>query len=172
MEIVTYVLEGALEHRDSLGTGSVIRAGDVQRMTAGTGVRHSEFNASSTEPVHFLQIWILPERRALPPGYEQKHFADAAKRGRLRLIGAPDGGDGVLTIHQDVSLHAGVLDAGERATLPLTAGRHAWVQVARGAVMLDGQRLGEGDGAAVTGERELTIIGDKAGGEVLVFDLA
>src|SRR5881394_1763939 len=121
MEIVSYVLEGALEHRDSLGTGSVIRAGDVQRMTAGTGVRHSEFNASSTEPVHFLQIWIVPERRALPAGYEQKHFDAAQKRGRLRLIGARDGDDGAITIHQDVSLHAGVLDADERATLPLAA---------------------------------------------------
>jgi hypothetical protein len=173
MEIVTYVLQGALEHRDSLGTGSVIRAGDVQRMSAGTGVRHSELNASPAESVHFLQIWILPERRGLPPGYQQKHFADAEKQGHLRLIGSRDGAGGkALTIHQDVALHAGLLNAGEQATLPLAPGRHAWVQVARGAVTVGDQRLGEGDGAAITGERELVIAGDKGGGEVLVFDLA
>ena len=163
MEILSYVLEGALEHRDSLGTGSVIRPGDVQRMSAGTGVRHSEFNASATEPVHFLQIWIEPARAGIAPGYEQKTFDADSKRGRLKLVGSRDGRDGSVTIHRDVDLYA---------TLPLAPGRHAWVQVARGAVTVGDQRLGEGDGAAITGERELVIAGDRGGGEVLVFDLA
>ena len=179
MEIVTYVLDGALEHRDSLGTGSVIRPGDVQRMSAGTGVRHSEMNASPVDPVHFLQIWLYPERRGRAPGYEQKQFPAAEKRGRLRLCASRDGRDGSITIHQDVSLYAGLLGPGESATVTLAPGRSAWVQVAHGAVTLDGRRLGEGDGAAVTDERTLTLAGtgpsegpDQMMSEVLVFDLA
>jgi redox-sensitive bicupin YhaK (pirin superfamily) len=172
MEIVSYVLEGALEHRDSLGTGSVIRPGDVQRMSAGTGVRHSEFNASPTEPVHFLQIWLLPERRGLPAGYEQKTFAEDQRRGRLCLVGSRDGRDGSVTIHQDVNLYAGTLGEGQTASLALAPGRHAWVHVARGTVALGAQSMAEGDGAAVTGQQTLALSGRGAGGEVLVFDLA
>jgi redox-sensitive bicupin YhaK (pirin superfamily) len=171
MEIVTYVLEGALEHRDSLGTGSVIRPGDVQRMSAGTGVRHSEINASRDEPVHFLQMWLLPERRGLAPGYEQKQLPAAEKRGRLRLAASGDGRDGSVTLHQDVSLFAGLFEPGESATLALAPGRAAWVQVARGAVLLNGQRLAEGDGAAVVDEPALSIAGADTSAEVLVFDL-
>jgi redox-sensitive bicupin YhaK (pirin superfamily) len=170
MEIVSYVLEGALEHKDSIGTGSVIRPGDLQRMTAGTGVRHSEFNASRTEPVHFLQIWILPDRRGRAPGYEQKTFPEAERRGRLRLVGSADGRDGSVELHQDVSLHAGTLDEGQRAELALAPGRHAWVHVARGGMTINGTRLSEGDGAALSDERAIAIEGH--GGEVLVFDLA
>jgi quercetin 2,3-dioxygenase len=177
MEILSYVLSGALEHKDSLGTGSVIRPGDVQRMSAGTGVRHSEWNASSSEPVRFLQIWLIPERRGLPAGYEQKTFGEADRRGRLRLVGSRDGADGSVTIHQDVRLYAGLLAAGEKAALELQPGRHAWVQVARGAVTLDGRALAEGDGAAVTGQQALALVGAGAAdagdsSEVLVFDLA
>ncbi|HXX32725.1 MAG TPA: pirin family protein [Myxococcaceae bacterium] len=171
MEILSYVLEGALAHKDSIGTGSTIRPGDVQRMSAGTGVAHSEFNASKTEPVHFLQIWIHPERPGIRPGYEQKTFPEAEKRGRLRLVASRDGRDGSLTIHQDAAVYAGLLDAGERAELPLGKGRHAWVQAARGEVELDGQRLTAGDGAAVSGESALRLEGVRQG-EVLVFDLA
>ncbi len=170
MEILSYVLEGALEHRDSLGTGSVIRPGDVQRMSAGTGVRHSEQNASRTEPVHFLQIWILPDRRGHAPSYEQKTVPEAERRGRLRLVASGDGRDGSVTLHQDVALWTGVLAEGERAELALAPGRHAWVHVARGAATVNGQALGEGDGAALSDERAVTIEG--RGGEVLVFDLA
>jgi redox-sensitive bicupin YhaK (pirin superfamily) len=170
MEIVSYVLEGALAHKDSLGTGSVIRPGDVQRMSAGTGVRHSEFNESRTAPVHFLQIWILPDRRGHAPGYEQKTFPEAERRGRLRLVAAPDGRDGSVSLHQDVALWAGVLDEGDRAEIAIAPGRHAWVHVARGAATVNGQRLGEGDGAALSDERAVSLAGH--GGEVLVFDLA
>jgi redox-sensitive bicupin YhaK (pirin superfamily) len=170
MEIVSYVLEGGLEHKDSIGTGSVIRPGDVQRMSAGTGVRHSEFNASRTEPVHFLQIWIIPDRRGHKPGYEQKNFPEAERSGRLRLVASSDGREGSVTLHQDVALYAGVLDEGQQAKLALAPGRHAWVHVARGGATVNGKRLGEGDGAAVSDERALTI--DGHGGEVLVFDLA
>ena len=170
MEILSYVLEGALAHKDSIGTGSVIRPGDVQRMSAGTGVRHSEFNESSTEPVHFLQIWIVPDRRGHAPGYEQKTFPEAERLGRLRLVASRDGRDGSVTLHQDVALYAGVLDEGQKAELPLAAGRHAWVHVARGAATVNGQRLGAGDGAALSDEPKLTVEGH--GGEVLVFDLA
>lgn len=170
MEIVSYVLEGALGHKDSMGTGSTIRPGDVQRMTAGTGVTHSEMNASPSDPVHFLQIWILPERRDLTPGYEQKTFPEADKRGKLRLVASRDGRDGSVTVHQDVALWAGLFDAGERATFALATGRHAWVHVARGAVLLNGLAMREGDGAKVEGETALEIAG-VAGGEVLVFDL-
>jgi redox-sensitive bicupin YhaK (pirin superfamily) len=171
MEIVTYVLEGALEHRDSLGTGSVIRPGEVQRMSAGTGVRHSEHNASSTEPVHLLQIWLLPDRAGRRPEYEQKAFADAERRGRLRLIVSPDGRDGSVTVHQDTRLYATRLDAGQRVTHALAPGRHAWVQVARGRLMLNETLLEAGDGAAVVEEPDITLAGVEDA-EALLFDLA
>ncbi len=170
MEIVSYVLEGALEHKDSMGTGSVIRPGEVQRMSAGTGVTHSEQNASRTEPVHFLQIWFLPVRRGLPPGYEQKRFVDAEKDGRLRIVASPDGREGSVTIHTDGSLYAGVFRAGQAAEHALAAGRHAWVHVARGKARVNGEALGEGDAAALSDEPTVRIEGiDEA--EVLVFDL-
>jgi len=170
MEIISYVLTGALEHKDSMGTGSVIRPGDVQRMSAGTGVMHSEFNPSRTEPVHFLQIWILPGTRGLDPSYEQKPFPEAEKRGRLRLIASRDGRDGSVTIHLDASVYAAVLAPGERVALALADGRHAWVQVARGAVTLNGEALGAGDGAALSREPALTLVAVERA-EVLVFDL-
>ena len=173
MEIVSYVLEGALQHKDSMGTGSTIVPGDVQRMSAGTGVRHSEFNASKTDPVHFLQIWILPAQRGIAPGYEQKAFTAADKRGRLRVVASPDGRDGSVTVHSDVVLHAGLFDgkaAPERAELPLAKGRHAWVHVARGKARINGRALGEGDGLALSDEPAVVVEGvDDA--EVLVFDL-
>jgi len=176
MEIVTYVLAGALEHKDSMGTGSVIRPGEVQRMSAGTGVTHSEFNASRTELVHLLQIWILPERQGLRPEYEQKEFPERERRGRLRLIGARDAADGAVTIHQDVRLYATLLAPGERVTHTFAPGRHAWVQVARGDVRLNGTPLTAGDGAAISDERALDLVGEPApaggAGEVLLFDLA
>lgn len=172
MEIVSYVLDGALEHKDSLGTGSVIRPGDVQRMSAGTGVRHSEYNASDAEPVHFLQIWVIPERGGLQPSYEQKAFATEEKRGRLRLIGSRDGRDGSVTIHQDVALYASVLASGDNVSHTVELGRGAWIQVARGTVRLNGQRLDTGDGLAIEGVGGLTIEGDGADdAEVLLFDL-
>ncbi|MFD1626035.1 pirin family protein [Azospirillum griseum] len=171
MEIVSYVLSGALEHKDSLGTGSIIRPGEVQRMSAGRGIRHSEYNASQTDPVHFLQIWILPEAHGLAAGYEQSAFADEEKRGALRLVGSRDGRNGSVTIHQDVDLYATLLDGDESAQLPLRPGRHAWVQVARGEVHVNGVRLQEGDGAALSDEAAVTL--DRAtAAEVLVFDLA
>jgi quercetin 2,3-dioxygenase len=170
MEILSYVLEGGLAHKDSMGTGSVIRPGDVQRMSAGTGVRHSEFNESRSEPVHFLQIWIIPGRRGHAPGYEQKSFPEAERRGKLRLVASSDGRDGSVSLHQDVALWSGALAEGQKAELPLAAGRHAWIHVARGAVTVNGQRLGEGDGAALSDERAVTLEGH--GSEVLVFDLA
>ena len=172
MEIITYILEGALQHEDSMGNGSVIRPGDVQRMTAGTGVRHSEQNASRDEPVRFLQVWITPERRALPPGYEQKHYDLADKQGRLLLIGSPDGREGSITIHQDLCLFATVLAAGVQVQHRLGQERCAWVQVATGSVELDGRALGEGDGAAIVSQSALTLTGAGDGAEVLVFDLA
>jgi quercetin 2,3-dioxygenase len=171
MEIVSYVLDGGIEHRDSMGTGSVIRPGDVQRMTAGTGVTHSEFNASKTEPVHFLQIWLLPGMRGLKPSYEQKTFSREEKSGRLRLVASPDGSDGSVTIHNDTRLHAGIFDQGQSARYELASGRHAWVQVARGKVRVNGQELSVGDGAALSDEQAIQIEGIDAG-EVLVFDLA
>ncbi len=171
MEILSYVLEGALEHKDSLGTGSVIAAGDVQRMSAGTGVLHSEYNHSRTEPVRFLQIWILPERRGIAPGYEQKTFSHELKQGRLLLIAAPGGREGALTIHQDASMYAAVLEPGQGVTHEIVPERHAWVQVARGAVTLNGHALGEGDGAAVSEESRLELVGTEPA-EVLLFDLA
>jgi redox-sensitive bicupin YhaK (pirin superfamily) len=171
MEIVSYVLEGALEHKDSMGTGSVIRPGDVQRMSAGTGVLHSEFNHSTREVVHFLQIWILPATRGLEPSYEQRHFAESEKRGRLRLIASRDGADGSVTIHHDARVYATVLGPGQSVTHPLGAGRHAWAQIARGAVTLNGTALRQGDGAAASREPALTLAATEPA-EVLVFDLA
>jgi redox-sensitive bicupin YhaK (pirin superfamily) len=172
MEIISYVLEGGLAHRDSLGTGSVIRPGDVQRMSAGTGIRHSEYNASQTDPVHFLQIWIIPERDGLKPGYEQKHFSPESKRGQLRLIGSPDGRDGSVTIHRDVDLYASLLDDGGTVTHRLAPGRVAWVQVAEGRVALNGTELAAGDGVALDGTDAITLRGGKDGAEVLLFDMA
>ena len=173
MEIVSYVLEGALEHSDSLGTGSVITPGDVQRMTAGTGVAHSEYNHSKTTPVHFLQIWLLPSRSHLKPSYEQKRFTEAEKQGRLRVVASPDGRDGSVTIHTDASIHAGLFKKGESAELPLASGRHGWVQVARGRVRVNGKELSAGDGAALTDGRQVQVEGvDDQSAEVLVFDLA
>ena len=171
MEIVTYVLEGGLEHRDSMGNGSVIRPGDVQRMSAGTGVTHSEFNASKTEPVHLLQIWMFPERKGIKPSYEQKMFSEADKRSRLRLVASPDGRDGSVTIHQDNELYATVLRKGDQVRHELKPERHAWVQVARGSVKLNGQELAEGDGAAISEEKAIELAGLKDA-EVLLFDLA
>ncbi len=171
MEIVSYVLDGAMEHKDSMGTGSVIRPGDVQRMSAGTGVMHSEQNASKTEPVHFLQIWIVPESRGIDPGYEQKAFSDEEKRGRLRLVASRDGRDGSVTIHQDAALWAGILGAGESARHALAAGRRSWVHVARGEVKVNGQVLSAGDAAAISDEEGVALEGT-SGGEVLLFDLA
>jgi redox-sensitive bicupin YhaK (pirin superfamily) len=170
MEIITYVLEGALEHRDSLGTGSVIRPGEVQRMTAGTGVRHSEYNASKTEAVHLLQIWIEPAQTGLPPGYEQKTFSDADKRGRLRLIASSDGREGSVTINQDAAVYATVLAPEQRVTHTLARRRRGWLQIARGALTLNGQTLTHGDGAAIEGAQALEIQGIEPA-EALLFDL-
>ena len=170
MEIFSYVLEGALEHKDSMGTGSVIRPGDVQMMSAGTGIRHSEFNASRQEPVHFLQLWIIPNRQGVTPRYQQQRFADAEKRGRLRLIISPDGAEGSLSVYQDARVYAGLFDGAERQVLTLPENRHAYVHVARGALEVNGQRLSAGDGARLRQVRELTFAqGENA--EVLVFDL-
>ncbi len=171
MEIISYVLEGALAHKDSIGTDGVIRPGDVQRMSAGSGVVHSEFNASAKEPVHFLQIWLIPSKRGIAPGYEQKSFSRADKQGRLRVVASPDGHDGSVTIHTDAQLLAGVFDRGESAELALAPGRHAWVQVASGKVRVNDLELAAGDGAAITGEASIRVDGVDQG-EVLVFDLA
>src|SRR5450631_1672744 len=159
MEILSYVLEGGLAHKDSLGTGSTIRPGDVQRMSAGTGVTHSEFNASATDPVHFLQIWLLPEEKAITPSYEQKHFDAASRTGRLKLVASHDGRDGSLTVHQDVAVYSGLLGAKEHAEVALAKGRHGWVQVARGVVKVNGETLNPGDGAAVSAEPGLRLEG-------------
>jgi hypothetical protein len=171
MEIVSYVLEGGLEHKDSLGTGSVVRPGDVQRMTAGSGVRHSEFNASQTDPVHFLQIWIVPEKRGLAPSYEQKTFSDADKRGKLRLVGSRDGRDGSVTIHRDVDFYAAVLGDGDKVAHDVKAGRVAWVQVARGTATLNGEQLYPGDGVGTNEAEKLEIVGT-SDAEILLFDMA
>jgi len=170
MEILSYVLEGALQHADSMGTGSVIRPGDVQRMSAGTGVVHSEQNHSPSEPVHFLQIWIEPEKRGLPPSYEQKSFPEKDKRGKLRLIASRNASDGSVKINQDAQLYVTLLKPGEEVTHDFSAGRHGWLQVARGAVELNGKKLGQGDGAAISDEKKLTIKGTEDA-EVLLFDL-
>jgi len=170
MEIVTYVLEGALEHRDSMGNGSVIKPGDVQYMSAGTGVRHSEFNASETELVHLYQIWMFPDKDGHKPTYDQKTFDDAQKRGKLRLVASPGGRDGSVKIRQDNELYATLLSDGETVKHELKPERHAYVQVARGSAKLNGTNLEEGDGAAISNEKvvELTGVGDA---EVLLFDL-
>ena len=172
MEIISYVLEGALEHKDSIGTGSVIRPGDVQRMSAGTGIMHSEYNASQTEPVHFLQIWILPAQKGIAPGYEQKTFTDAEKLGKLRLVGSQDGRDGSITIHQDVDFYASVLQEGDDVSHALKDGRVAWLQVARGAIQLNDQVLTAGDGVAISHEPVITLRGNANDTEVLLFDMA
>src|SRR6266403_3569831 len=171
MEIVTYVLEGVLEHKDSMGNGSVIKPGDLQYMSAGTGVAHSEFNASKTEPVHLYQIWMLPEKQGLQPAYDQKNFSEAEKRGKLRLVASPDGRDGSVKIRQDNELYATVLGAGETVKHELKKDRHAYVQVARGSVKLNGTPLKTGDGAAISAEKAVELTGVKDA-EVLLFDLA
>jgi quercetin 2,3-dioxygenase len=171
MEIITYVLEGALEHKDSMGNGSVIRPGEVQRMSAGTGIMHSERNGSVSEPVHLLQIWILPDQPGIEPGYEQKMYGDEEKHGALRLIASHGGQDGSVLIHQDARIYASVLDAGQEITHELASGRHAWLQVARGSVTLNGQQLKQGDGAAASEEPSLKITGDEKA-ELLLFDLS
>ena len=171
MEIITYILEGALQHEDSMGNGSIIRPGDVQRMTAGTGVRHSEKNASPSERVHLLQIWILPDTVGLDPGYEQKAFAEDERRGQLRLIASNDGRDGSVTVHQDVSVFASIVGAGESVKYDMDQTRYGWIQVARGAISVNGQRAGQGDGAVVMGESSLEIAADESA-EILFFDLA
>jgi redox-sensitive bicupin YhaK (pirin superfamily) len=170
MEIVTYVLEGALAHKDSMGNGSTIRPGDVQYMSAGTGVTHSEFNASDKQPVHMYQIWMFPDRRGYKPAYDQKHFDAAEKRGKLRLVASPDGREGSVQIRQDNELYATVLAPGETVKHALKPGRHAYVQVARGSVTLNGVKLATGDGAAVSREKALELAGVEDA-EVLVFDL-
>lgn len=169
MEIVSYVLDGALAHKDSIGTGSTIRPGDVQRMSAGTGIRHSEFNGSQTEPVRFLQIWLLPEKAGIAPSYEQKTFDD--RNGRLRLVASRDGRDGSVTIHSDADLYAGVLSRGEEAAHAFAPGRIGWVQVARGAVEVNGVRLEEGDGLAIADEGAITLAAREGEAEALVFDM-
>ena len=170
MEIVTYVLEGALQHQDSMGNGSVIKPGDVQYMSAGTGVAHSEFNASKTEPVHLYQIWMFPDKNGYKPAYDQKNFSNAEKRGKLRLLVSPDGRDGSVKIRQDNELYATVLGPGESVKHALKPERHAYVQVARGSVTLNGTALQVGDGAAISAEKTLELTGVKDA-EVLVFDL-
>jgi redox-sensitive bicupin YhaK (pirin superfamily) len=171
MEIISYVLEGALEHKDSLGNGSIIRPGDVQRMSAGTGITHSEYNPSPSELVHLLQIWILPAEKGLQPSYEQKMYSPEEKRGDFRLIASRDGRDGSVTVHQDMDLYAIVLSAGERAVREIRPHRHAWVQVARGEIALNGAVLKAGDGAAISEENRLAVEA-KDTAEVLLFDLA
>jgi hypothetical protein len=170
MEIISYVLDGALAHRDSMGNGSVIRPGDVQRMSAGTGVMHSEFNHEPAGQTHFLQIWIEPDRRGLAPGYEEKHFSEQDKRGRLRLIASPDGAQGSVTIYQQAWIHAGLFSGPETTQLSLASGRHAYVHVARGALTVNGHRLAAGDAMKCAGESALEFR-DGTDAEVLVFDL-
>lgn len=171
MEIISYVLEGELAHRDNMGNGSAIRPGHVQRMSAGTGVMHSEYNHSADRETHFLQIWILPSARGIAPGYEEKYFTAAEKRGRLRLVVSSDGREGSVHITADVSVYAGLFDGDEQATLAIPAGRRAYVHIARGAARVSGQLLAAGDAAKLTGEREVTIDQGRDA-EVLVFDLA
>ena len=171
MEIVTYILQGALEHRDSMGTGSIIRRGDAQRMSAGTGVRHSEANPSVDMPVHLLQIWIFPAEQGSEPEYEEKKFSDDEKRNKLRLIVSPEGSDGSVRIHQDAKIYASLLDDGQEVVHTLNDGRSAWLQVAAGSVSLNDVALKQGDGAAVSDETELRITANDAS-EILLFDLA
>ncbi len=170
MEIISYVLDGALEHKDSLGTGSVLHYGDVQRMSAGTGVRHSEFNGSASEPVHFLQIWIQPNVTGIPPSYEEKHFAPETKRGQLRLIASGDGREGSVLMHQDASIYASLLDGGEGATHALAAGRLAYVHVVRGTISVNGTALKGGDALKLVNESVVKLEQAQAA-EILLFDL-
>lgn len=170
MEIITYVLEGAVEHKDSLGNGAIVTPGEVQRMSAGTGIMHSEFNPSQTEPVHFLQIWILPDQQGLQPSYEQRAFELEQRQGKLRLIAAKDGRDGAVTIHQDVDLYSAVLQPGDRVSHQLQPNRYGWLQVAQGAASLNGYALKAGDGVAVSQAESLNINTD-SGAEILLFDL-
>lgn len=170
MEIISYVLDGALEHKDSLGTGSVICYGDVQRMSAGSGVQHSEFNHSRNEQVHFLQIWIMPDRQGIAPSYEEKHFSVADKQGRLRLIASSDGRDGSVRVQQDVSIHAAILGPGDRLTHPLAGGRLGYVHVARGALVVNGVALQAGDALKLVDEAEVSLEGS-SDAEILLFDL-
>ncbi|WP_310489317.1 pirin family protein [Chamaesiphon sp. VAR_69_metabat_338] len=171
MEILTYVLEGELAHKDSLGTGSVIRAGDVQIMSAGTGIQHSEFNNSDTNPVHLLQIWMLPSRQNIPPRYDQRNFTAADKQGKLRLVAAKDGRDGAVVIHQDIDLYAAVLSAGDMVTFEMQPQRCVWLQVASGSANLNGEELQAGDGVQINSPELLELTTDKTA-EVLLFDLA
>jgi hypothetical protein len=171
MEIISYVLDGALAHQDTTGTSSVIRPGEVQRMSAGTGIRHSEYNESPDEPVHFLQIWLLPERTGLPPSYEQRAFSDEEKSGRWRLVASHDGRDGSLTIHQDVDLHATILKDGETLDFALAPERFGWLQIARGQVSIDGTSLKEGDGVSFSAGSRIEIAAE-SDSEILLFDLA
>src|SRR5262245_35646161 len=178
MEILTYVISGGLQHRDSMGNGSIIRPGEIQRMSAGTGIHHSEVNPSKSDPVHFLQIWIVPDRRGLTPGYEQKSFGDEQRRGRLLLVAAPErngGRDGAVAIHQDASLYASFLDAGATVSHELAPGRHAWLQVVKGGLAVGGQELEAGDGAAIeaepSGAQTPITIAARQEAELLLFDL-
>ncbi len=171
MEIISYVLDGALEHKDSMGNGSIIRPGDIQRMSAGTGVTHSEFNHSKTEPVHFLQIWFLPDANGHKPGYEQKHFSTEDKRGHFKLVASSDGAQGSVSLNQDVNFYAGLLDADEHTEFEVSANRDVWIQIARGSVSVNGETLDQGDGAAVTQTGTLKLENaDNA--EILIFDMA
>jgi redox-sensitive bicupin YhaK (pirin superfamily) len=172
MEILTYVVAGAVQHADSMGNRALVRPGELQRMTAGKGVTHSEINPSPAEELHLLQIWIVPEKRGLDPGYEQISFADRERNGRLVRIASPDGGDGVVRIHQDVALHTGFVEPGARVEHALAPGRHAWLQVVDGSVAAGGHVLHAGDGLAVSDERTLAIEGGEETAEILLFDLA
>ncbi len=172
MEIISYVLEGELEHKDSIGNGSTIRPGDVQRMSAGTGIAHSEFNGSTKDLVHFLQIWITPEREGIEPSYEQKNFPLAEKQGKLKLVASPDGKDNTVTIHQDANLYVAVLNQGDRVSHNTDKSRSLWLQVAKGAVEVNGRALNTGDGAAVTQETALEVVATADHTEILLFDLA
>ena len=172
MEIITYVLDGALEHRDSMGHGSVICPGDVQRISAGSGIAHSEFNASKTDSVHFLQIWILPNTKGLEPNYEEKHFTLAQKQGQLRLVASGDGRNDSIKIHQDVDLYAAVLKEGDRLNYAVNSNRSLWLQVARGAVTINGKTVNSGDGIAITQEPKIALIATSNDTEILLFDLA
>ncbi len=171
MEIITYVLEGALEHKDSMRHGAVLRPGEFQRMSAGTGVRHSEFNPSATEPAHFYQIWLLSKRSGIEPGYEQKFFSEDEKRGKLRLVASPDGTEGSLTINQDARVYLSTLHPGESVSHEVQGGRHAWLQVLRGRVSVNGTVLETSDGLAASDEPSLAVVGQRPA-EVMLFDLA
>lgn len=172
MEIISYVLSGELEHKDSLGSGSVIRPGDVQRMSAGTGIAHSEFNASSSNLVHFLQIWIMPDRAGIEPSYEQKHFSLAEKQGKLQLVASPDGRDNSVTIHQDVNFYIAACNDGDRFNYNPKENRSLWIQVAKGSVEINDKPLQAGDGAAITQEANIAIVATSNETEILLFDLA